>query len=95
MENIAEELTSAGRSTELFPFLSVLRQMNRRQQRVKLYVRPAAWAVWTFYELSEEDKRQLIKENPFLNAVAHAQQQGQGGTQGQCGPLTGQVGPRR
>ena len=50
--------------------------------------------MWTFYQLSDEDRRQLAKENPWLNALSQAaQQRGQTGPSGQVNPLTGQMGP--
>ena len=92
VEKIAEELVSSATLDRVVPIPSVLPQNSRRQQKVTLYVRPAAWGMWTFYQLSEEDRRQLVKENPVLNALQAAQQQ-RGQTGGQANPLTGQMGP--
>ena len=92
VEKIAQELVSSATLDRVVPIPAMLSQNNRRQQKVTLYVRPAAWGMWTFYQLSEEDRRQLVKENPLLNALSQAaQQRGQAG--GQVNPLTGQMGP--
>ncbi len=75
--------------------LSSTLALSRRaqEQKVTLYVRPAAWGMWTFYELSDEDRRQLMKDNPLLQAIQQHQRghtaQGGGGTN----PLQGQGGP--
>ena len=65
-----------------------------------LYIRPAAWGLWSFYELSEEDRREMAKNNQVVNALAQAAQQrahresSAGGPMTvQVNPLTGQVGP--
>jgi hypothetical protein len=59
---------------------------NRRQ--VTLYVRPAAWGAWAFYELTEEERRELAAAN--INALAQAAKQQQAkkapGPQGPPGP---------
>jgi hypothetical protein len=78
---------------ELVPIPAVLSQNKRRHQKVTLYVRPAAWGLWAFYELSEEDRKQLLKDNPVINALAQAQQRGKGNAAGQRGPMTVQVNP--
>jgi hypothetical protein len=94
VEKIAQELVSSATLDRVVPIPAVLAQNPRRQQKVTLYVRPAAWGMWTFYQLSEEDRRQLAKENPWLNALSQAaQQRGQTGPSGQVNPLTGQMGP--
>jgi hypothetical protein len=103
MDKIAAELVSSATLDRVVPIPVVLSQNKRRHQRVTLYVRPAAWGVWAFYELSEEDRKQMMKDNPVINALAQAQQRGkanaagQGGQRGpmtvQVNPLTGQVGP--
>jgi hypothetical protein len=80
VEKIAQELVSSATLDRVVPIPAMLSQNNRRQQKVTLYVRPAAWGMWTFYQLSEEDRRQLVKENPLLNALSQAaQQRGQAG----------------
>ena len=94
VEKIAQELASSATLDRVVPIPAVLAQNPRRHQKVTLYVRPAAWGMWTFYQLSDEDRRQLAKENPWLNALSQAaQQRGQTGPSGQVNPLTGQMGP--
>ncbi len=46
---------------------------NRRE--VTLYVRPAAWGVWAFYELTEKERRELAAAS--VNAIAQAAKQQQ------------------
>lgn len=90
VEKMARELVSSATLDRVVPIPAMLPQNTRRQQKVTLYVRPAAWGMWTFYQLSEEDRRQLMKENPVLNALSQAAQQ-RGQTGGPMNPLTGQV----
>jgi hypothetical protein len=99
VEKISQELVSSATLDRVVPIPAVLSQNKRRHQKVTLYVRPAAWGLWAFYELSEEDRRQLLKDNPVVNALTQAaQQRAQGKQPGapmtvQVNPLTGQVGP--
>jgi hypothetical protein len=93
VEKIAQELVSSATLDRVVPIPAVLPQNSRRHQKVTLYVRPAAWALWTFYQLSDEDRRQLVKENPLLNALQAAQQLAETAPNGQVNPLTGQTGP--
>jgi hypothetical protein len=103
VEKISQELVSSATLDRVVPIPAVLSQSKRRHQKVMLYVRPAAWGLWAFYELSDEDRRQLLKDNPVINALAQAQQQrGQAKPAGQPGsmtvqvnPLTGQIGPAK
>ena len=91
VEKIAQELVSSATLDRVVPIPAVLPQNPRQQQKVTLYVRPAAWGMWTFYQQSEEDRRQLVEQ---LNTLAQAaQQRGQVGPTGQMNPLTGQMGP--
>ncbi len=96
VEKIAQEMVSSATLDRVVPVPVVVPQSTRRQQKVTLYVRPAAWGLWTFYQLSDEDRRQLTQENPLLNALNQAaQQQAQAAQTAQAGrvnPLTGQVG---
>jgi hypothetical protein len=71
----------------------VLSQNKRRHQKLTLYIRPAAWGLWSFYELSEEDRREMLKNNPVVNALAQAAQQRAQGKQPAAGPMTVQVNP--
>ncbi|SEH62520.1 hypothetical protein SAMN04489835_2169 [Mycolicibacterium rutilum] len=91
IEKLAQELSSAVTLDRVVPVPAVLPQARGRRQKVTLYVRPAAWGLWTFYELSEEDQRQLVKENPLLNALVQGvSQQGQARPAAQQNPLFGQ-----
>ncbi|MDY6997926.1 MAG: hypothetical protein SW019_15100 [Actinomycetota bacterium] len=98
-DQLAQELVSAVTLDRVVPVPAMLPQSTRKKQRVTLYVRPAAWGMWTFYELSDEDRRQLMKDNPLVQAIQ--QQRGQAGQPGQPGqpggpaanPLLGQPGP--
>ena len=91
VESIAQELVSSAALDRVVAVPAVLMPNPRRRQKVTLYVRAAAWGMWTFYEQSEEDRRQLVEQ---FNALSQAvQQRGQPGPTGQTNPLTGQMGP--
>ena len=94
VDKLAQELVSAVTLDRVVPIPAMLPQTTRKRQKVTLYVRPAAWGMWTFYELSDEDRRQLMKDNPLLNAIQQHQRDhtGQGGAGG-VNPLLGQAGP--
>lgn len=99
-ENIAHEMVSSATLDRVVAIPAVLAQNKRRLQKVTLYIRPAAWGLWSFYELSDEDRREMLKNNPVVNALAQAAQQRAQGKQAaggpitvQVNPLTGQVGP--
>ena len=94
VDKLAQELVSAVTLDRVVPIPAMLPQSSRKRQKVTLYVRPAAWGMWTFYELSDDDRRQLMKDNPLLNAIQHHQRDhtGQGGAGG-VNPLLGQAGP--
>ena len=80
VDKIAQELVSSATLDRVVPIPTVLPLSPSRRQNVTLYVRPAAWGLWTFYQLSEDDRLQVVRENPVLNALAQAaqQQRGQG-----------------
>jgi hypothetical protein len=76
VDKIAEELASA---TTLGRVVSVPAILQNNQRPVNLYVRPAAWGVWTFYELSEEEMRSMATAaNPLIEALTQAAKQQQG-----------------
>ena len=75
VDKIAQELVSSATLDRVVPVPAVLQQNNSAQQNVTLYVRPAAWGVWTFYQLSPEERRQLMAQNPLLSALAQVAQQ--------------------
>ncbi|WNG85963.1 hypothetical protein C6A87_018855 [Mycobacterium sp. ITM-2016-00317] len=91
VEKLAQELASAVTLDRVVPIPAMLPQNTRKRQKVTLYVRPAAWGMWTFYELSEEDRRQLMKDNPLIQAIAQHQRE-HGGQPGQVNPLLGNLG---
>src|SRR5580698_5226384 len=102
VDKIAQELVSSATLDRVVAVPAVLSANKRRHQKMTVYVRPAAWGVWSFYELSDEDRREMAKNNPVVNALAQAAQQ-RAAAQGrqapggpmtvQVNPLTGQVGP--
>jgi hypothetical protein len=100
-EKIAQELVSSATLDRVVAVPAVLSVNKRRRQKVTIYIRPAAWGLWSFYELSDEERREMAKNNPVVNALAQAAQQraAQGRQQAggpmtvQVNPLTGQVGP--
>lgn len=79
IDKLAEEFANAVLLDKVVPVPAMLAQAKGRRQEVTLYVRPTAWGMWTFYQMSEEDQRKLIEENPLLNALAQSvAQRGQG-----------------
>jgi hypothetical protein len=101
-EKLAQELVSSATLDRVVSVPAVLSANKRRHQKVTIYIRPAAWGLWSFYELSDEDRREMAKNNPVVNALAQAAQQRASAAQGrhapgpmtvQVNPLTGQVGP--
>ncbi len=93
VDKIAQEFVSAVTLDRVVPIPAMLPQGPRKRQKVTLYVRPAAWGMWTFYELSDEDRRQLMKDNPLLNAIQQHQREHTAPGGGQANPLLGQPGP--
>jgi hypothetical protein len=101
VDKIAQELVSSATLDRVVAVPAVLSANKRRRQKVTIYVRPAAWGLWSFYELSEEERREMAKNNPMVQALAAAQQraaaQGKQSPAGpvtvQVNPLTGQIGP--
>ncbi|ABM14895.1 MULTISPECIES: hypothetical protein [Mycolicibacterium] len=91
VDKLAAELASAVTLDRVVAIPAMLPQNTRKRQKVTLYVRPAAWGMWTFYELSEEDKRQLMKDNPLVQAIQQHQRE-HTGPAGQVNPLMGQPG---
>ncbi|MDA4105681.1 hypothetical protein [Mycolicibacterium holsaticum] len=90
IEKLAQELTSAVTLDRVVPVPAMLPQAKGRRQKVTLYVRPAAWGLWTFYQLSEEEQRALVNENPLLNALAQTVAQRAQGASAAQNPFLGQ-----
>src|SRR5262245_29242103 len=74
VDKIAQELVSSATLDRAVPIPAVLQQNAGGKQSVTLYVRPAAWG-WVFYQVSEEERRQSLAENPLLNALNQMAQQ--------------------
>jgi hypothetical protein len=74
VDRLAEELVSSATLDRVVAIPAVLQQTNQSKQNVTVYVRPAAWGVWTFYQLSSEERRQLTQQNPLLTALSHMAQ---------------------
>lgn len=76
VHQIEQEMSSSATIDRAVAIPAVLQ--NRRQ--VKLYVRPAAWGAWAFYELTEKERREMAAANPaIINALAQAAKQQQSG----------------
>ena len=88
-DKMAQELLDAAAADRVVPVPAVMR--TRNQQEVTVYVRPAAWGAWTFYELSEEDMQQMKQQLAALSRAV--QQRGQPGQPAQVNPITGPPGP--
>lgn len=77
IERITEEMATFAAADRAVAVPAVF---NNGRQQVTLYVRPAAWGAWAIYELSEEERRELMAASPLVNAIAQAraakQQQG-------------------
>lgn len=76
-EQLAQELLSAATLDRVVAVPAII-QNNR--QRVTLYVRPAAWGAWVFYQMSEQERREMMaaaSANPLLNALSQAAKQQQ------------------
>ncbi|MGV9803735.1 hypothetical protein ACWDTP_37395 [Mycobacterium sp. NPDC003449] len=72
---LAEEMMSSATLNRPVAVPAVL-QNNR--QHVTVYVRPAAWGVWTFYQLTEEERKALATaSNPLVEALNQAARQQQ------------------
>ncbi|HEU0189681.1 MAG TPA: hypothetical protein VFR17_00155 [Mycobacterium sp.] len=69
VERITEEMASSAVTDRAVAIPALL---QNGQQKVTLYVRPAAWGAWAFYQLTEEEKRKMLAANPLINAIAQA-----------------------
>lgn len=80
VDKIAEEMVS---SATIDRAVAVPAVLQNNQQLVTVYVRPAAWGVWTFYQLSDEERKALATAgNPLVEALAQAARQQQAKQQG-------------
>ncbi|KWX22279.1 hypothetical protein [Mycolicibacterium wolinskyi] len=74
-DKLAEEMLS---SATLDRAVAVPAVLQNNKQQVTVYVRPAAWGVWTFYQLTEEERKALASAtNPLVEALAQAARQKQ------------------
>ncbi|MGV0745775.1 hypothetical protein [Mycolicibacterium sp. XJ870] len=74
-KSLAEEMMS---SATLDRAVAVPAVLPNNKQQVTVYVRPAAWGVWTFYQLTEEERKALQSAtNPLVEALAQAARQKQ------------------
>jgi hypothetical protein len=74
IEQIAREMSDSAAADRAVAVPAVF---HNRRQKVTLYVRPAAWGAWAFYEMTEEERREMMAANPVVNALAQAQAQKQ------------------
>ena len=75
VEKLGQELVSAATLDRAVAIPAVLAQSTGAKQTVTLYIRPSAWGMWVFYQMSEEERRQAMAQNPLLTALAQAAQQ--------------------
>ena len=74
VHQIEQEMTSSATIDRAVPIPVVF----HKRRQVTLYVRPAAWGAWAFYELSDEERREMVAANPvIMNALAQAAKQQQ------------------
>lgn len=69
IERITEEMANFAAADRAVAVPAVF---NNGRQRVNLYVRPAAWGAWAIYELSDEERREMMAASPLINALAQA-----------------------
>lgn len=86
LQQIAQDLTTA---VTIDRAVAVPVIFGARRQLVTIYVRPAAWGVWGFYEMTEEERREMMAANPLINAVAQAAAKKRQGQQAQQPQQTG------
>jgi hypothetical protein len=72
-QEIAQEMMTAATIDRVVAIPAVF----QKGRNVTLYVRPAAWGAWAFYEMSEEERREMMAANPLINAIAQAAKQQQ------------------
>jgi hypothetical protein len=75
IEKLSQELVSSATLDRAVPIPAVLQQNTGGKQSVTLYVRPAAWGMWVFYQVSEAERQQSMAQNPLLNALNQVAQQ--------------------
>lgn len=74
-QQIAQDMSAAANIDRVVAIPAVFQ--NKRDRVTTLYVRPAAWGAWAFYEMSEAERREMMAANPLINAIAQAAKQQQ------------------
>lgn len=69
IERITQEMANFAATDRAVAIPAVF---NNGRQEVTLYVRPAAWGAWAIYELSDEERREMMANSPLVNALAQA-----------------------
>ncbi|GFG84531.1 hypothetical protein [Mycolicibacter algericus] len=69
IERITEEMASFAATDRAVAVPAVF---NNGRQKVTLYVRPAAWGAWAIYELTDEERREMMANSPLVSALAQA-----------------------
>ena len=81
---LAQEMTTAAANDAIVAVPAIF---AAGRQEVTVYVRPAAWGAWAFYQMTEEERREMLASNPLINAIAQAQAaKQQARPQGPVGP---------
>jgi hypothetical protein len=70
IDQIAREMSDSAAADRAVAVPAVF---HNRRQKVTLYVRPAAWGAWAFYQMTEDERREMMAANPLVNAIAQAQ----------------------
>lgn len=60
LQQLAQQLSLAATTGEAVAAVAVLPEVIRP---IPLYIRPAAWAVWWLFELSDEEVNEAIEQN--------------------------------
>lgn len=71
VEQIAQEMAGAGAADHTVVVPAVFH--SPRRQQVTLYIRPAAWGAWAFYQMTDDERREMMAANPLITAIAQAQ----------------------
>ena len=69
LERITQEMANFAAADRAVAIPAVF---NNGRQRVTLYVRPAAWGAWAIYELTDDERREMMAASPLINALAQA-----------------------
>lgn len=70
IEQITQEMANSAATDRAVAIPAVF---HSGRQKVTLYVRPAAWGAWAFYQMTEEERREMMAANPLISAIAQAQ----------------------